>query len=773
MSSLAINKLMVPGQVLEQSPAQDARQQAASARGAEPLALSHARGEIVSDVCWHGRPLLDGIDLTLIDHRARYCRVPLSPRRSGAERPDTTITELVGQARGLCFTVNLTAYPRAGLLKLDVAVHNPNRARHVGGLWDLGDAGSIFFKELALEARFHSLPAGAALRPEPSSEWLKTERASFDVYQDSSGGPNWQSENHVNRYGRVPMRFRGYRLRIGAAQMHGLRAQPVAVVHTDRAAVALAVSDFWQQFPKAMELDGRVLRVGLFPRQWDDLHELQAGERKTHTVWLKFASDFQALRDCVLSPVIIRPDVESLGCRAALPPLDVPSGPNRDRLDAYLGEALNRILANRERTDEYGWRHFGDLYADHEETHYKGSAPLVSHYNNQFDPLLGFLLQFIRTGGRRWFELADALARHVADIDIYHTQRDRAVYNGGLFWFTDHYVHAATATHRTYSRANVPAGQPYGGGPSTSHLFTTGLRLHHLLTGNPQSKAAVVELADWVLAMDDGRNTLLGVLDDGPTGAGSSTADSFYHGPGRGAGNALNAVLDAWDLSGSGHYLDCAEQLIRRVVHPHDDIDALDLLNVEKRWSYTVFLSSLAKYLDMKAAAGDVDFMYAYARAALVHYGQWMAVNERPYFDQTEKLEFPTEAWAAQEFRKANVLRHAARFADEPARSLMFKRGEELADRAWDDLARFESRTTIRAVAIVMAEGLWDCAYRGQPLPAAPTPPNNDWDFGTPTPFQSQRQRIKRALKSPLGLGRMVLRLLNPARWLRVRWRLR
>ena len=37
-------------------------------------------------------------------------------------------------------------------------------------------------------------------------------RGPFELYQDSSGGDNWQSPVHVNAEGRVPNRFRGYRV---------------------------------------------------------------------------------------------------------------------------------------------------------------------------------------------------------------------------------------------------------------------------------------------------------------------------------------------------------------------------------------------------------------------------------------------------------------------------------------------------------------------------------------------------------------------------------
>src|SRR5581483_10091658 len=130
------------------------------------------------------------------------------------------------------------------------------------------------------------------------------------------------------------------------------------------------------------------------------------------------------------------------------------------------------------------------------------------------------------------------------------------------------------------------------------------------------------------------------------------------------------------------------------------------------------------------------------------------------------KLEYPTETWAAQELRKGNVLRLAARHADEPLRSGLWKRGEELAERAWSDLLRFESRFTTRPLAIMMREGTVDLALR-QNLGAPAPRPDREHDFGRPEAFVPQKQRVKAMLKSPRGLMTIGLRLLNPLRWWR------
>ena len=84
----------------------------------------------------------------------------------------------------------------------------------------------------------------------------------------------------------------------------------------------------------------------------------------------------------------------------------------------------------------------------------------MSHYNNQYDVVGGCALQFLRSGDSRWWALMRAMARHVADTDVYHTDGDKSAYNHGLFWHTYHYVDADTSTHRAYPAA---AGIPGAG----------------------------------------------------------------------------------------------------------------------------------------------------------------------------------------------------------------------------------------------------------------------------------------------------------------------
>ena len=185
------------------------------------------------------------------------------------------------------------------------------------------------------------------------------------------------------------------------------------------------------------------------------------------------------------------------------------------RLVAEAVDGPRSFFRKRESIDEFGWRNFGDTWADHEDVHFEGERPIVSHYNNQYDLLYGFLLHFARTSDPRWFGLASDLARHVIDIDLYHTSEDKPAYSGGMFWHTDHYQGAGRGTHRSYTSDSPLArrGRAYGGGPSNEHNYTTGLLYFHYFTGEPSARDAVRQLADWVSNMDDGAQSLLGALD--------------------------------------------------------------------------------------------------------------------------------------------------------------------------------------------------------------------------------------------------------------------
>ncbi len=169
---------------------------------------------------------------------------------------------------------------------------------------------------------------------------------------------------------------------------------------------------------------------------------------------------------------------------------------------------------------------------------------MISHWNNQYDLVFGLGVRYIRGGDERWFELMEDMAWHVTDIDIYHTDEDKAAYNHGLFWHTVHYIDAGRANHRSYPEGSV------GGGPCAEHAYARGLLLYYCLTGETAIRDAVVELGEWILNLEDGSGTPFRWLSSADTGLSSASGNPYYHGPGRGPGNASETLLTAFELTG-------------------------------------------------------------------------------------------------------------------------------------------------------------------------------------------------------------------------------
>jgi hypothetical protein len=732
--------------------------------GAAVFRLSAGGHFPFDDVRVGERPAMDaarsGLQIQMADGR----RTSLIVDRASLEDtgPVRAIVRLEGSIRSgpedlLRVDARMHFFAGSATVRFEVTLHNPRRAEHPGGFWELGDPGSQLLRDasfvFALPDTVGEATVAASIEDGAPMVCLDVP---LELFQASSGGANWNSPNHLNRSRRMPLAFQGYRLRSGQAERAGLRANPLVTLQRGAHEITAGVPQFWQNFPKALESDGSGVVVRLFPGQHHDPHELQGGEQKTHVLYAAFGTDHvsEMPLDWTRAPLVARASPEHYCASRAIAYLTA-SADDEPAYAALVTEAVDgpdTFERKRERIDEYGWRNFGDLYADHEAVFHEGTDPLVSHYNNQYDAAAGFALQFMRSGDPRWWGLFADLAPHVRDVDIYHTEQDKAAYNGALFWHTSHYVDVGLATHRSYPRApNVG-----GGGPANEHNYSRGLLLHYFLTGDARSRDAVVGLARWVVDMDDGRKTVFRWLDRGDTGLASQTASTDYHGPGRGAGNSIKVLLDGFTVSGDPAFLRKAETIIRRCIHPRDDISSRNLSDPESRWSYTVFLHALGTYLDARVDRGGADDpVFAYARESLLVYAEWMAAHEAPYLDHPEKLEYPTETWVAQELWKSEVFGFAAKYGSAAQRDVFLERSDFFYRYAVTKLAAMPTRTLTRPLVLLLSHGIMPQYVRQRPQELGAPPPSSSPAEGGPVVFVPQKARAKRRVVLAAAVGGM------------------
>lgn len=607
------------------------------------------------------------------------------------------------------FSWTLSIYDE--LVKVEYTLRNPKAARHYGGLWDLGDPNSLHLEDLSQYLE---------LEPVQRAGYLVEERLqhadSFSLYQGSSGGANSRHPNHMDRTGKVPIDLDGYRISTPQGEVaRGSRLDPEVVLEATGFGVAAALEGFWQNFPKQMGVaDGR-LRLGLFPAEHQAGYELQPGEQKTHRYYLRLAPGAARL-GWLHRPLAVQVPPAWFAASGAVPYL----GSARESLDPVLEGMIGSLVEGekslrerREVIDEYGWRNFGDVFADHEYYECADKPKLcefASHYNNQYDLLNSLLFQYLKTGSGDWLTLAGDLARHVIDIDIYHTDEDKSEFNNGMLWHTDHFASAHTATHRTFSLATKLARKlgSYGGGPGYDHDYAKGLKLYYFLTGDPGAREAVLDLAEWTRRGIGGIGTLVESLERTVKQTlRPKDPDKFpysFNGPGRPGGNALNVMLDAFELTGDRGYLARAEELITRCISPDDAIEKRNLLEPNLRWMYTIFLMALESYLQVKRELGEQDRMYRYGAASLRNYACWMARHEVSLFDRVEELDFPNYATrAAQDLRKSTVLLVARKYCTPEEGAALHQRARSIYEKSVGFLAGTENRFLVRPTAVLMA----------------------------------------------------------------------
>jgi hypothetical protein len=198
---------------------------------------------------------------------------------------------------------------------------------------------------------------------------------------------------------------------------------------------------------------------------------------------------------------------------------------------------------------------------------------------------------------------------------------------------------------------------------------------------------------------------------------------------------------------------------------------ALNLSKAELRWSYTVFLQSLIRFLEMLEDGDRSRALAAYIRACLLHYARWMAKRESFYLDRPEQLEYPTETWAAQELRKANVLTAAAHLVEREEAELFRARAEWFYERAWTTLLGFATWHYTRPLVLAIQMGLYaasfadsGCLPEGRGAAAALEAEK------CRSRFVPQREAVRRGARSPVRLLGMLARSSRVWRW-REHWK--
>jgi hypothetical protein len=273
-----------------------------------------------------------------------------------------------------------------------------------------------------------------------------------------------------------------------------------------------AVRHFWQNYDKAIAVDGAKLNVWLWPTdaQWPrlgsgvgryrepprftkfTLNALPGGVHKGHEIGLDFsgrpAAETHAELAAPLTAVAPAYFAATEAANALFAPADAKSGD--EELD-WKFRAWNNMAANIVDPESpgglvhaatkgaepgsvwFGWMDFGDICSPYGGNYGGWVAPRNLHH----DWTWVVLLQYLRTGDPAYLERGTAMARHQMEVDFNWSDRDAAPHRR-LF----RHDTTDSATHTRWSNE-------YGFAlPRAEKNWLSGVALYYLLTGDPKAR---------------------------------------------------------------------------------------------------------------------------------------------------------------------------------------------------------------------------------------------------------------------------------------------
>ena len=315
-----------------------------------------------------------------------------------------------------------------------------------------------------------------------------------------------------------------YTIHSGAEELKkGQRTDGIVQIKGDAGVLTAGIRDFWQNYEKAIEVNGKTLRLWLWPTEgkWprpgrnltskhlrrlngfakDKLYLLRGSAHKGHEFILDFSGRATEATAAELSePFFARASAQYYAQTEAVPAIFTPgtakTGNRGCDFKLKSWNKMGRNVADPKTTKSifaarneyqvfgigyfgdsshwYGWMDFGDLSVP-------GKGQVSLHYDW---PLL-VMLEYLRNGDASALRLATEMARHRIDVDQYWSDRDPPNINGiqsGSVWPTFH------------AKGGKRKGRATG--PNPGGTWIAGPALWYMLTGEPKAREACLRSAE-------------------------------------------------------------------------------------------------------------------------------------------------------------------------------------------------------------------------------------------------------------------------------------
>jgi len=361
--------------------------------------------------------------------------------------------------------------------------------------------------------------------------------ASLCMYQDSNGAETWQTRTGSPSQTKI-VRFRGYKIwkrsgrklakgqgvddgkdvYVGSTETtQGDNARGLVQIYNNRGGIVVHTKDFWQQFPKAVEIfkDGTV-RLGLFPREARVPHFFEDTTGKGHEIIFHFyARKFyprkiapshppdprlkgryagddaghvwaHVFADCWDYRVFPRPTLEHICAAGALTDVGPMSVPTR-LYAGYPWDVTERrlFMTDRHKGNGYGWQVWGERWLSYGGHSSRGARQPIKEDS--------YLYRWYVTGDKGWLEAGDDRSRLFRDVRT-HRVDDQDPF-GFPDWgtFRQHYISEDYCKRPQPKNAEITKysagrwGRPRWMVPNPAHMTLDLLYDRYLLFGDQRA----------------------------------------------------------------------------------------------------------------------------------------------------------------------------------------------------------------------------------------------------------------------------------------------
>ena len=294
--------------------------------------------------------------------------------------------------------------------------------------------------------------------------------------------------------------------------------------------IAVTLRDFWQQWPKSLEVDSKVAKLGIFPKfkegafahmlPWykhdylfdGNSYRVREGQTRRWQVWVDLSGNGEALSKSVNMHLVAAPDPVQAIKTGEWGYVAAAGTKGMAEYDSWADSQFEGYCRSIREQRDYGAMNWGDWWGE------RG----CNWGNHEYDTPLHILTQFARTGDPKYFYVGEQSARHFSEVDVVHfvnpeikkyfSRWESEAYPSRPGMVHEHSIghvggfHSVEKVKELYIKLNVGnMANPYLclDPFNLGHIFTLGMAHYYFLSGDPWIKETVNRVGDNLMKLTE------------------------------------------------------------------------------------------------------------------------------------------------------------------------------------------------------------------------------------------------------------------------------